>query len=128
MYKNEKYNTKINIALDNGIYVFDETSATGKTRLCNELKELRKLGEPVIGYTYNDDKLGIDLCDLVNRVHPKVILLDRYDMYNGMFDEQIIKWSSNATVLIACKGYLSISSYTEWCCIDMQSARIEVTA
>lgn len=61
MYSNSKYNVTINIYLENGIYVFDEDSATGKTRLCNELKELQKLGEPVIGYTYNDDKLGIDL-------------------------------------------------------------------
>lgn len=57
MYKNNKYNVEIIISLENGIYVFDSRYAIGKTRLCNELRELRKLGEQVVGYTYGDDKL-----------------------------------------------------------------------
>lgn len=126
MYQNSEYTIEIVIPLENGIFVFDENSAIGKTRLCNELKELRKLGEPVIGYTYNDDQLGIDLPKLVNDVDPKVILLDRYDMYNGLFDEQMVEWAKTAVVLVDCKCELNINYAAEWCNINMEPARIEV--
>lgn len=126
MYKNDKYNTEINIDLKNGVYVFDDRSATGKTRLCKELKELRRLGEPVIGYTYGDDKLGINLVDVINKVNPKVLLLDRYDMYNGTFNSQLTDWGKNAIVLIDCKGDLETEAYTDWCTIEMGPREIEV--
>lgn len=126
MYKNNKYDVKINIDLENGIYIFNEKSATGKTRLCKELKELRKLGEPVIGYTYGDDKLGINLLSITNKVKPKVLMLDRYDMYNGDFDNNIIAWSKDAIILIDCKAGLKTAIDTDWCTIEMNSQEIEV--
>lgn len=126
MYRNDNYDVEININLENGIYVFDEKSATGKTRLCKALKELRKLGEPVIGYTYGDDKLGISLVDIISKVNPKVIMLDRYDMYNGTFNERFAEWSKNAVILIDCKGDLETEVYTDWCTIEMGSREIEV--
>lgn len=45
MYSNNKYDVEIRIDLENGVYVFDEDSATGKTRLCKQLNELQKLGK-----------------------------------------------------------------------------------
>jgi len=126
MYKNNKYNEEINIELENGIYVFDEKSATGKTRLCKDLKELRKLGEPVVGYTYGDDKLGIDLAAVVRKISPKVLMLDRYDMYNGSFNDKIVEWSINTIVLIDCKGDLKLEAYVDWCTIEMGPRKIEV--
>lgn len=126
MYKNDEYDVEININLENGIYVFDEKSATGKTRLCKVLKELRKLGEPVVGYTYGDDKLGISLVDLVSKVNPKVIMLDRYDMYNGTFNDRLTDWAQKAIILIDCKGDLEVETCTDWCTIEMKSRKIEV--
>lgn len=126
MYKNDKYDVEVNINLDNGIYVFDEKSATGKTRLCKVLKELRKLGEPVIGYTYGDDNLGISLIDITNKVNPKVLMLDRYDMYNGTFNNELAEWSKNAVILIDCKGDLETKTYTDRCTIEMGPREIEV--
>ena len=126
MYKNDKYDIEININLDNGIYVFDEKFATGKTRLCKVLKELRKLGEPVVGYTYGDDNLGINLIDITNKVNPKVLMLDRYDMYNGTFNKELAEWSKNAVILIDCKGNLKTDIYIDWCIIKMKPGKIEV--
>ena len=126
MYKNDKYDVEININLENGIYVFDEKSATGKTRLCKALKELRKLGEPVVGYTYGDDKLGISLIDIISKVNPRVIMLDRYDMYNGTFNKKFAEWSKNAIILIDCKGDLETETCTDWCTIEMEPRKIEV--
>ncbi len=126
MYKNDKYDIEININLDNGIYVFDEKFATGKTRLCKVLKELRKLGEPVVGYTYGDDNLGINLIDITNKVNPKVLMLDRYDMYNGTFNKELAEWSKNAVILIDCKGNFKTDIYIDWCIIKMKPGKIEV--
>lgn len=126
MYKNNKYDVEINVNLENGIYIFDEKSATGKTRLCKELKELRRLGEPVIGYTYGDDNLGIDLVEVINKIHPKVLMLDRYDMYNGAFKEKLTEWAKNIIVLIDCKGDLEAETCTDWCTIEMGLREIEV--
>lgn len=126
MYKNDMYDVEINIKLENGIYVLDEKSATGKTRLCKVLKELRKLGEPVVGYTYGDEKLGISLVDIASRVKPKVLMLDRYDMYNGTFNERFTEWSKDAIILIDCKGDLETDACTDWCTIEMEPRKIEV--
>lgn len=126
MYHNDKYNVEIKICLDNGIYEFDNNSATGKTRLCKELKELQKLNEPVIGYTYGDDKLGIDLSKVIEIVKPKVVLLDRYDMYNNMFHDEMIEWAKDSIVLIDCKDFLDIDYDTGWCDIEMSPEKIEV--
>lgn len=126
MYKNNRYDIEINIDLENGVYVFDEKSATGKTRLCKELKELRKLGEPVIGYTYGDDKLGISLVDITSKIKPKVLMLDRYDMYNGTFNKNLDEWAKDTIVLIDCKGDLETEISTDWCTIEMGAKEIEV--
>lgn len=126
MYKNNVYSTEVNIHLESGVFVFDEKSATGKTRLCKELKELRKLGEPVIGYSFGDENLGINLVDLCNKVNPKVLLLDRYDMYNGMFNDAIMKWANDTIILIDCKGNLKLDIEADWCTIKMGPRIIEV--
>lgn len=126
MYSNTKYKVVIDIELENGIYIFDDNSATGKTRLCKELRDFQKLGEPVIGYTYGDDKLGINLEDVFAKINPKVLLLDRYDMYNGMFSENIQAWSKHTIILLDCKCNLKINCDTDWCTIEMTSNRIEV--
>lgn len=126
MYKNDKYRVAINIELSNGVYVFDDYTATGKTRLCKELKELQRSGEAVVGYTYGDDKLGINLIDVFEKLNPKVLLLDRYDMYNGSFNNEIVKWSEQAIVLIDCKGELKVDCDTDWCAIEMAADKIEV--
>lgn len=91
------------------------------------VKGITKTGESVIGYTYNDDKLGIDLVSQYNKTNPKVVLLDRYDMYNGMFREQIADWAKYSIILIDCKDDLNVDYDADWCYIEMSPAGIEVT-
>ena len=74
------FDYNINILLDNGIYVFDAESATGKTWLCKQLKKLKAYGEPVDAVTYNDLLAGMRLENVV-KPQNKVVMLDRYDMY-----------------------------------------------
>lgn len=95
----------INFRLKNGIYYFFPESSTGKTCLMKLLKEYSKLGEPVCGFTYSDLKLN----DKPN-FSAKVVLLDRYDLYNGLYVDEMIRSSDRSIILIDCKSTKRITS------------------
>ncbi len=42
LYRTDKYNVELVFNMENGLYVFDNQSATGKTRLCKEIREHQK--------------------------------------------------------------------------------------
>ena len=127
MFELSKYSVEIKINLENGIYVFDDEPSTGKTRLCKLFKEYQAYGEPVIGYTYNDNRLCSPLVYLVNAVQPKVLLLDRYDMYNGAFSRYFEEWSERMIILIDCKWKLQSDVTADLCYINMTGNRISVS-
>ena len=85
-----KYMPEIRIDLSEGLYVFDSQSATGKTRLRKELRKLQQYGESVASYSYEDYQLGMSIDSVLKPSRYKVILLDRYDLYNGEGAERII--------------------------------------
>ena len=126
MYSINKYGTIIDVNLDNGIYIFDNASATGKTRLCKALRECQKYGEPVASYTYDDKLLDIPIGKVLVPNKYKVIMLDRYDMYEGYGAELIKECADNSVILIDCKGEFSVSNEDDWCMIEMTEDRIEV--
>ena len=75
--KDKKQSVDITINLDNGLYIMDLYSASGKTRLTNLIKLLEAYGEPVVGYTYNDYlENKYDFREYLDRKNPKVIILD----------------------------------------------------
>ena len=127
MYKNDKFSKKINIDAENGVYVFTCESASGKTYLCKELKKLREAGEPVVSFTFSDYINGLNLKEQVEKIKPKVIMLDRYDMYDKIFNNDIIEWGKNSIVLVDHKSPHFLNSvYT--CCISFDPYEIEVRA
>lgn len=126
MFNLSKYNTKIKIDLENGLYLFENQSATGKSRLCSVLKEYCAYGEPTFGYTYSDLLMGIDISFALNSERFKVIMLDRYDMYHGLGADLILQCKLNSIVLVDCKGIFSITNEYDWCYIDMDAHSIEV--
>ena len=126
MYVNNKYTVKINIPLDNGIYIFDNNSATGKTRLYKELLSHQVYGERVAAYTYNDKLLGRRVDDILIPNKYDVIILDRYDMYYGDGADGIKACEDNTIVLIDCKQDFLLMNTDEWCDIDMSACEIEV--
>ena len=126
MYNLDKYNVAINIQLEPGIYVFDNQSATGKTRLAKLLSEYQAYGEPIVSYTYNDKLRGISLFDFVKDKRYKLIMLDRYDLYNGDYAETIIKLSEDTIILIDCKSEIKNIKDDDWCTIIMTQDKIEV--
>ena len=126
MYVNQEYNPNVNILLNNGIYVFDAESATGKTWLCKQLKKLKAYGEPVDAITYNDLLTRVRLENVV-KPQNKVIMLDRYDMYREAGYELINNCETTSIVLIDCKSGFNGSRDTEMCFIDISENNIEVS-
>ena len=92
----------ITIDLENGVYIFDNESGTGKTFLCKQLKIRQVAGEPVVAYTNEEYVCGVKLRTVVDAVKPKVIFLDRVDLYGN--DSEVIdvarEYESKAVVLV----------------------------
>lgn len=131
MYFFEKGVPYVTIDLDNGIYVFDCESATGKSYLADRLRLLRSIGEPVDSFSFSDvakfgnpDSAlsGVDF----SMEELKVILFDRYDQYAGKFTDTINKLKSRCIVLIECKGRSGLN-VTGRCSIKFTKTQIEVT-
>lgn len=126
MYRLDKYAIKIVIDLENGIYVFDNESATGKTRLCKLLREYQAYGENVASYTYNDKLLGMSVDEILIPEKYKVVLLDRYDLYEGDGKELINKYAKEMIILVDCKDKFSVTNEEDWCSIELYPDKIEV--
>lgn len=131
MYKLDKYSTELDIQLENGIYIFDTESGTGKTRLYWLLRDLMASGEQVYAVTYDDILRGEDIVQMVKRFKPKLIVIDRYHMY---IDKNTTKYlqslSDNAIILVDYKGDENITNKSnisdEVCFINMEIDKIEV--
>jgi hypothetical protein len=102
----------------NGAYRFKEESATGKSWLCKLLKMYQARGEKVAGYTYSDYTFGLDIGSLLNKGY-KLVMIDRYDMYNGKMANEIAKLSDECIVLIDCKTFPNISRICPYKNIEM---------
>lgn len=126
MYKLDKYSVEVIVNLDNGIYVFDNESATGKTRLCKLLREYQAYGEKVASYTYNDKLIGVPITEILVPNKYEVILLDRYDLYEGYGKELINKCAENTIILVDCKDKFTVTNEEDWCTIKLQPDKIEV--
>lgn len=126
MYTNNEYRTHVNIPLNNGIYIFDDETATGKTRLCKYLKKLRAYGEPVNSLTYNDILSGTTI-ESIFEPNIKLVMLDRYDMYNNRGHEIIKKMKDSCIILIDCKKSFKVTDDYEDCFMHMTSSSLEVT-
>lgn len=125
MFTINNYDIKITVNLDNGVYIFDNQSAAGKTRLCKLLKKYKVSGEPVASYTYDDKVLGLPL-ETVFSPENKLIMLDRYDMYKGDADNLIKKYCNKAIILIDLKNEYAISEMDDWCIIEMTTDSINI--
>lgn len=125
MFVLDSVRVKIKVALQSGVYYFEEMSSTGKTRLYKLLREYAIASFPVMGYSYSDYKLGIDFRTLVKPGVQKLLMVDRYDLYNGMFLEEIKEFAETGIALVDCKGDTALQCSP--CFIEMSKDRIEVT-
>lgn len=120
----------VKVDLSPGIYCFDGDSATGKTYLCNFLKKLGSIGEPVDGYTFEDVAL-ISLPEYLSRRGLgggvcRVLLIDRYDMYSSMFHDEIVKQSQTGVVLLDLKHSVDLGATFYMCSLSLSEGGFEV--
>lgn len=139
MYTNNNFRIKIDLQLNNGIYIFEGESATGKTRLFNELRNIQKYEQSenqdksIITYTYNDYliyKISLQQAFDEYKESVKVIMLDRYDLYGTERDiERLMEISKWSIILIDCKQIelFSTSTIDKICFIEMTESSIKVT-
>lgn len=119
-----EYRMQIDIELTPGIYLFDNQSALGKTWLFNEMRKHECERNDIFTFTYNDLLLHHEfkICDSV-----KICILDRYDMYEGLFVDEIVNAASNCIILIDSKDLFSFTDNDKFCYITLTDGRIEVT-
>ena len=126
MFKIIEYKPEVIINLENGLYQFDSETATGKTRLCELLREYNRAGLPVVAYSYTDWSLGLDLISVVNKFKPKVLMIDRYDMFIGEYSDFLESIQDEIIVMIDCKDMLPFGEYDKVCGIKFTPDKIEV--
>ena len=103
MFKISNRRIKLDIELENGIYVFESESGVGKTYLAKVLKKYRTFNEPVASYSYDDFSMDVSLEELLANKF-KVVVIDRYDMYSSKKLNDIIeKYRRDSTILVDCK-------------------------
>lgn len=95
---------EITIDLPHGTFVFFNNSGIGKTFLASILNKLYNSGYRTGSYTYTDYKQGIPIELKLDNAKYDVVLLDRYDMYNGAGKNAILNFATMGTVMLDCKG------------------------
>lgn len=126
MYKLEGLSTEIELKLQNGLYLFENKSSTGKTRLCKVIREYQMHGEPVASYSYGDMLIGLDINRILVPNKYRVIMLDRYDMYKNECNSLIKECANSSIVMIDCKQSFTVSNNYRLCYINMSPYKIEV--
>ena len=128
MYKTpDVFRTQIVVDAEVGLYIFDDESAIGKTRLYHELKDLQAAGEPVCAIRYDDGVPIQELKRWTEKHEMKVIMVDRYDMYQSEeLDSLLRNLCKETSVLLDCKRGTAISCDDETAFMTMERNRIEV--
>lgn len=101
------WDVKIDIDAENGVYLLGGSSADGKTWLCEELSKMGLEYRDTVGYTYDDYRRNITLDDMIKNTcngAPSVIMIDRYDMYPGILNDDIKKYADKSIVLVDAKN------------------------
>ena len=108
--------------LMNGIYEIDMDSATGKTWLTNLLRKYSGYGYNCFGISYNDilniNKIGIQT-NFPENMRSGLIMIDRYDMFRGKFDNKIINLSKYNSIMIDTKNGFYGTDSCGYCTIEM---------
>lgn len=118
-------NKGIRIQLNNGVYVFDSESATGKTYLWSMLKGLTSRDD-IMCISYPEAKMIKSLYDVDGIENVHLIFLDRYDMYSPKYNQEIEQLASHCSILLDCKQCENYEGQVEYCTIKMTRHSLEV--
>lgn len=106
-----------------GIYRLKKQSSTGKTYLCKTLKQCRMMNIPVDGYDYYDYFTGRSFASLLDK-GLKLVMVDRFDMYNGKIEPYLSELAKDCIVLIDCNAAPNIDSTFSAAYVSMTESEI----
>lgn len=94
---------EIDVHLNNGAYLLDNVSGTGKSYLYYLLRTCMTSGCMVWALTYDDiiQDGGVENVNIPDDM--ELYLFDRYGAYYGEFDNKIKELSEHSIVLVDCK-------------------------
>lgn len=115
----------VDVNLENGVYVFNDESASGKTYLLYMLNKMSN-ADSVIGFTYTDslsNSINMEKC-----IGRHIIMFDRYDMYRNKYADIIKKLKNSSIILIDCKNLADMTLDVDLkdCIIELEENSIEV--
>jgi hypothetical protein len=117
-------NRKVNIRLASGIYDFESSSARGKTLL---VKMIKSLGDKdMVALTYNDILLGIDIDGIISR-KPRLLVFDRFDMYDDKFHVLERLKGTDIIVLVDYKTQRHFCNFDDTCWVTLTENSLEVS-
>lgn len=103
IYDGKQYYPKLNIELEPGVYLFSLDSGTGKTYTRRVLNDVARYRD-TLAYSYEDYICGRTLEEELKRVggNPKVLLLDRYDIYVNEYHSivNVVNALSESTIIL----------------------------
>jgi hypothetical protein len=117
-------NRKVNIRLTSGVYDFESSSARGKTLL---VKMIKSLGDKdMVALTYNDILLGIDIDGIISR-KPRLLVFDRFDMYDDKFQVLEKLKGTDIIVLVDYKTQRHFCNFDDTCWVTLTENSLEVS-
>jgi hypothetical protein len=117
-------NRKVDIRLTSGVYDFESSSARGKTLL---VKMIKSLGDKdMVALTYNDILLGIDIDGIISR-KPRLLVLDRFDMYDDKFQVLEKLKGTDIIVLVDYKTQRHFCNFDDTCWVTLTENSLEVS-
>jgi hypothetical protein len=117
-------NRKVDIRLTSGVYDFESSSARGKTLLVKMIKSLG--ANDMVALTYNDILLGIDIDKIISR-NPRLLVLDRFDMYDDKFQVLEKLKGTDIIVLVDYKTQRHFCNFDDTCWVTLTENSLEVS-
>ena len=118
----------IEIKLESGIYLMDNESAVGKTRLGKLLLAIFNDNQEVYYYSIEDFRKGLKVNDILKNSNIRVMLIDRLDLFIDDYNifEEILEYSNQIVFLLDLKNKITDLSGNRWCNVRMTENKIEV--
>lgn len=117
-------NRKVSIDLEPGLYDIYSASATGKTLL---LKMIKSIGdEKKLAVTYHDILMGLDLERVIEK-QPELLMLDRFDLYDGHIEALEKLKKMDCVTLVDYKTQRNFCDFDDTCFMALTEECLEVS-
>lgn len=117
-------NRKVSVDLEPGLYDIYSASATGKTLL---LKMIKSIGdEKKLAVTYHDILMGLDLERVIEK-QPELLMLDRFDLYDGHIEVLKKLKEMDCVTLVDYKTQKNFCDFDDTCFLALTEECLEVS-